>query len=57
MAFNVNVVIVRNELPELTFNRGKIRISDGVESALNLLKLSADFEYDIDRTANTIYIR
>ena len=56
-AFNVNVVIVRNELPELTFNRGKIRISDGVESALNLLKLSADFEYDIDRTANTIYIR
>ena len=56
-AFNVNVVIVRKELPELTFTRGKIRISDGIEPALNLLKLSADFEYDIDRTTNTIYIR
>lgn len=55
--FDVNVVIVRKELPELTFTRGKIRISDGVESALNLLRLSADFEYDIDRTTNTIYIR
>ncbi|MGN0189156.1 MAG: FecR family protein, partial [Candidatus Cryptobacteroides sp.] len=27
-AFNVSVVIVRKELPELTFTRGKIRISD-----------------------------
>lgn len=56
-AFDVNVIIVRKELPELTFTRGKVRISDGVESALNLLKLSADFEYDIDRATNTIYIR
>ena len=56
-SFDVEVVISREKLPELTFTRGKIRVSDGVESALKLLKLSADFDYDIDRNTGTIYIR
>lgn len=56
-SFDVEVVIAREKLPELTFTRGKIRVSDGVESALKLLKLSADFDYDIDRNTGTIYIR
>lgn len=56
-AFNVNVVIARKDLPELKFTMGKVRVSDGVESALDILKMSADFDYEIDKTINTIYIK
>lgn len=56
-AFDVKIVSSLSKLPEISFTRGKIRISDGVESAMEILRLSAGIRYDYDRTTNTIYIR
>lgn len=56
-AFDVDVIIMRQDLPQFKFTRGKLRISDGVEAALKVLKMSSDFEYEIDRNTDTIYIR
>ena len=51
------MIIMRQDLPQFKFTRGKLRISDGVEAALKVLKMSSDFEYEIDRNTDTIYIR
>ena len=56
-AFDVRIVIEKKEMPQTSITRGKLRICDGVESALNILALSSDFEYRIDRTAGIVYIR
>ena len=37
--------------------RGKIRVSDGIEHALEIIKLGTDFNYEIRRGSNDIYIR
>lgn len=55
--FDVKIVSSLSKMPDVSFTRGKIRISDGVESALGILRLSADFNYEYDRTTNTIYIK
>ena len=55
--FDVKIVSSLSKMPDVSFTRGKIRISDGVESALGILRLSADFSYEYDRTTNTIYIK
>lgn len=56
-SFNTTIVIERKELPRLDISRGKVRISDGIEHALNVLKLSYDFDYLYDYNTNTIIIK
>lgn len=55
--FNTTIIIERKQLPQLTITRGKVRISDGVEHALDVLKLATDFKYDYDYNTNTIIIK
>ena len=57
LAFNVNVVIDRESLPEVRYTRGKVRVSDGLDHALNVLKMASDFTYERDYESNTIFIR
>ena len=56
-AFNVNIVIERDDIPEISYTRGKVRISDGIEHALAVLQMASDFEYERDFETNVIYIR
>ena len=39
------------------YNHGKIRISDGVDSALRLLQMASDFTYTRSEDNGTIVIR
>ena len=56
-AFNTTIIIKKKDLPNLDITRGKVRISDGVEHALDVLKLSYDFDYLYDLNTNTIVIK
>ncbi len=56
-AFNVTIIIERKDLPVLDITRGKVRISDGIEHALDVLRLSCDFDYLYDLNTNTIVIK
>ena len=55
--FGVNIVIERNDLPDINYNYGKIRISDGVETALHMLQRATKFDYVRNENDGTIYIR
>jgi ferric-dicitrate binding protein FerR (iron transport regulator) len=54
--YNVDITIARENLPEIKLQRGKIRISDGLEHAMKIVQNSADFNYEYDRTNNNIII-
>ncbi len=56
-AFNVEIIIEREVMPELSLSRGKIRVSEGIDHALRILANAADFKYERDNITNTIYIR
>ena len=56
-AFDVNIVIDREELPVVTYTRGKIRLSEGIDHAMSVLQLASEFSYTIDRETNTVLIR
>ena len=56
-AFGITIQIERENLPEICYTRGKIRVSDGIEHALNVLKMAADFQYERNFQTNTIIIR
>lgn len=45
LAYDVNIVIERDSLPQIRYTRGKVRISDGIDHALSMLALAADFTY------------
>lgn len=55
--FNVRIVIDRRTMPELGAVGGKIRVNAGVENALRLLQMAADFTYEIDEATDTVTIR
>ncbi len=57
LAYNVNIVIDRETLPEIRYTRGQIRVSEGLDHALAVLALASSFEYYKDLETNTIYIR
>ena len=57
LAYDVNIVIERDSLPQIRYARGKVRISDGIDHALSMLALAADFTYDYDRHAGEIVVR
>lgn len=56
-AYGVNIIVQRKEMPEIHCTSGKVRISDGIEHALNILKQLSDFEYVKDNKTGDIYIR
>lgn len=57
LAFDVDIEILRENMPEISFTRGKIRVSDGLDHALDILKLASDFEYEHDYVTNTVVIK
>lgn len=48
LAFDVDIEIMSDKMPEISFTRGKIRVSDGLDHALEVLKLASDFDYERD---------
>lgn len=56
MYYGVHIVFERKVLPRKRFN-GKIRVSDGIDYALQLLMSTSDFKYCKSGDRNTIYIR
>ena len=57
MAFGVDIVIDRETLPEFKYTGGRLRVSDGIEYALNVLGNGSDFTWSKDFRTGTIYIR
>lgn len=55
-AFDINIVIKLKELPMIHLSKGRVRVIDGVDHALKVLSMGADFQYDIDYSNNTITI-
>lgn len=55
-AYDVHFIIQFDKEPVVRC-RGKIRVSDGIEHALEIIKLGTDFNYEIRRGSNEIYIR
>ena len=57
-AFDVQIEIERETLPQINVMSGEIRISDGVDYALHVLQLvSSEFTYTRDEKTNVIMIR
>lgn len=57
LAYDVNIDIQRDTLPEIRYTRGKVRVSDGILHAMSMLALVCDIGYEYDRQTNTIVIR
>ena len=55
-SFGVKIRIDRARMPEVDYNHGKIRISDGIEHALRILQRSCSFHYAYDQETSTITI-
>ena len=55
-AYGIRIKVMRETLPRLRC-RGKLRVSDGIEHAMSILRTGADFTYEIDRDTNEIRIR
>lgn len=55
--YNVRFVYNRTSLPEVAYKRCKVRISEGVEHALDILMLASNFSYTFDKDTNTITIQ
>lgn len=55
-AFGVNIVIECSRMPVNYSPHMKVYVSDGIESALDILKESASFSYDFDSVTNTYLI-
>lgn len=56
-AFGVKIVIQRETMPEIRFTGGRLRVSDGIEYALEVLQNGSDFTWEKDFRTGTIYIR
>lgn len=55
--YNVKIVINRPTLPKIELRSGKVRISDGVDYALQVLQQVSDFTYIHDEDDNLIEIK
>lgn len=55
-AYGIRIVIERDELPRIRC-RGKIHVSEGIDHALDILRMDADFTYEHDYNRNEIHIR
>lgn len=55
-AYDIRIDIRREELPQLNCC-GKIRISEGIDHAMQILQTGADFAYEIDHANNRLIIK
>lgn len=55
-AFDVKIVIERNNTPTMDFIGGEFRTSYGIENVLNILQYGSDFRYEFDKEKNIITI-
>lgn len=55
-AYGVRIIIERKELPKIRC-RGKIHVSEGIDHALDILRMDANFTYEHDYNRNEIYIK
>ena len=55
--YNVKIVIERSELPVIKYQSCKIRVSDGINHAMQLLQMASDFTYTYDEIENIIRIK
>ena len=55
--YNVKIVIERSELPVIKYQSCKIRVSDGINHAMQLLQMASDFSYTYDEIENIIRIK
>lgn len=56
-AYNVKIDIDRAEMPVIRYSRGKVRVSDGIDHALDMLSKASDFTWSHDHNTNVITIR
>ena len=56
-AYDVRIILDRPDIPTISYTRGKVRISDGIEHALQVLQVAADFIYERDFDSNVIIIK
>lgn len=54
--YGVNIRISRSDIPEVRYSYFKLRISDGIIHALNLLQDASDFDYKYNEDTNTYII-
>lgn len=55
-AYGVKILIRLKIMPTLDIQRGKIRVSDGIDHALRVVQLATDFEFSRNDENNTIVI-
>lgn len=55
-AFNTDIVIKTDTMPDISDVRGKIRINDGIVNALRILQHTSGFRFSKDEETNTITI-
>lgn len=56
-AYGVRIMVDREDMPEVGYVSGKIRVSEGIDFALHLLQEECDFTYEKDMKENCIIIR
>lgn len=55
--YNVQIHIERQDMPEIRYSRGKVRVSDGIDHALEMLSKASDFKWIHDKNSNIVVIR
>lgn len=55
--YNVKITLKRATPPAINYQRCKIRISDGIDHAMQILQSASDFTYTYDETDNSILIK
>lgn len=55
--YDVDIVIDRDDLPEVRYTWGKIRISEGLDHALSVLAKASDFTWERDMETGVVLIR
>ena len=54
--YDVNIVIDKRDIPVIRYSRGKVRVADGVDHAMEMLSKASDFKWEHNRDTNTIRI-
>lgn len=54
--YGVNIVVEKDNTPPVRYRRMKVRISDGIEFALNAIQRESDFKWRYDDITDTYYI-
>ena len=55
--YDVKIIIERSEVPVIKYQSCKIRVSDGINHAMQLLQMASDFTYTYDEIENIIRIK